>query len=306
MSLSIHSFWRAPRDRHEPLDVTRRVVVVTDLDGQLFDATAEVVREAAHALRLLAVQEIPLVICSSRTRAEIESLQQRLGLAAPFISENGGALFIPQGYFPDLPVDIRRGSAYDVMEFGRPYRAVVHTLHATSRRLGIEVVGFCGMSIDEVAAECGLTLAEARLAQLREYDEVFRILDECGPAVQSRLFGALDRAGLRCSSRGRFHHATGVRDQRRSLRMLLSLYRRTARRLLTVALAGSPADAWVLQEVDIPIVVQGEATGGATPLLAQTRTTGLTNARGPLPWNEAIAGILGSESVNTFRHPSPS
>jgi mannosyl-3-phosphoglycerate phosphatase len=296
MTVSVQSLWR-----RTPPDPTRRIVVVTDLDGTLLAAETS---EAAHVADLLAERAIPLIICSSRTRAEIESLQQNLGLAAPFITENGGALFLPHGYFPTWP-DVWRAPAYDVIEFGRPYHAVVEALRVTSRRLGIEVIGFCEMSIDEVAAEYGLTLAEARLAKLREYDEVFRIVDD-DPAVHSRLFRALHRAGLRCSSRGRYHHATGVSDKRRSLRTLLSLYRHAAGRILTVGLADSPCDVWVLEEVDIPIVVQNEAIGGWARLLSKVPTARLTSGCGPQGWSEVIGHVIGSpsSSAQTRQHLS--
>ena len=297
MTVSVQSLWR-----RKPPDPTRRtVVVVTDLDGTLFDAETS---EAAHAADLLAKRAVPLVICSSRTRAEIEGLQQKLGVAAPFIAENGGALFLPRGYFPPWP-DVRWAPAYDVIEFGRPYHAVVEALRVTSRRLGIEVIGFCEMSIDEVAAEYGLTLAEARLAKLREYDEVFRIVDD-DPAVHSRLFRALHRAGLRCSSRGRYHHATWISDRRRTLRTLFSLYRYIAGNVLTVGLADSPCDAWVLEEVEVPIVVQNEASGASARLLGKIPTARLTSGAGRQGWSEVIAQVIGSPSLaaQTCQHLS--
>ena len=78
-----------------PMNNEKRLVVFTDLDGCLLDHDSYSFAPAAEALAVLAAQGIPLVLCSSKTRAEIEMLQQDLGVAHPFVSENGGALFLP-------------------------------------------------------------------------------------------------------------------------------------------------------------------------------------------------------------------
>ena len=135
------------------------------------------------------------MLCSSKTRAEIEMLQQDLGVAHPFVSENGGALFLPRRYFPFPISDGRSIAGYQAIEFGLPYYQLVETLHRVTNDLNIPVVGFSDMSTEEVAKDCKLPLMVALLAKLREYDEPFRILDS-GLAVRSRLFKALHRAGL--------------------------------------------------------------------------------------------------------------
>ena len=113
-------------------------------------------------------------------------------------------------------------------------------LRRTAETLAIDVRDFNGMSVQEVADECGLSLAEARLAQLREYGEPFRILAS-DPAVHSRLLNALRRAGLRCVSGGRFHHVSSGADMRRSVRTLTSLYRQRFGDVLTVGVSSGLA-----------------------------------------------------------------
>jgi predicted mannosyl-3-phosphoglycerate phosphatase (HAD superfamily) len=78
--------------------------------------------------------------------------------------------------------DAAEQSAYDVLAFGAPHQHVIEALRRTAQTLRTEVRSFNDMPVQEVADECGLSLAEARLAQLREYDEPFRIL-EADPAI---------------------------------------------------------------------------------------------------------------------------
>ena len=144
-------------------------IIFTDVDGTLIDHTTYSIEAASGALARLAERGVPLVLCSSKTRAEVERLQRELGRAHPFVTENGGGVFVPPGYFPFPLPGARRRAAYDVIELGRPYEEIVDALHRASARSGVGVVGFNDMSVEEVAADAGLSLAGAGLAKLREY-----------------------------------------------------------------------------------------------------------------------------------------
>jgi len=268
------------------------LVVFTDLDGTLLEHDTYSYIPATEALGLLERRRIPLILCSSKTRAEIELLRLDLRLPHPFISENGGAVFLPRGYFPFELNDTRQIEGYEVIEFGVPYRQLVGTLHRVANQLGIQVVGFSDMSIEEVARDCNLPVLEARLAKLREYDEPFRLLDS-NPAVQSRLFKALHSAGLRCTRGGRYHHATGVADKGLAIRKLRSLYVQEWGKVVTVGLGDSLNDLALLQEVDIPIIIRNPAAGAATRLRRRVPAARLSKAPGPHGWNEAILEVVG-------------
>lgn len=94
----------------------RRIVVFTDLDGTLLDHATYRFDAALPALRLLKARQIPLVVCSSKTASEIEALRNRLRLSHPFISENGGAIFVPRGYFQHAFAHAKETPEYAVIE----------------------------------------------------------------------------------------------------------------------------------------------------------------------------------------------
>jgi mannosyl-3-phosphoglycerate phosphatase len=267
------------------------LVVFTDLDGTLLDHETYSFAAAGEALDLLARQGIPLILCSSKTRAEIELIQLDLRLRHPFVSENGGATFLPRGYFTFTLEGAQHVGGYDVVEFGVPYWRLVETLHRVAGKLGISVTGFSDMSGEEVAQDCHLPLTEARLAKLREYDEPFRILNS-SPTTRSRLFDSLRKAGLRCTRGGRYYHVTGVADKGAAIRTLRSLYEKAWSKVKAVGLGDSLNDLSLLQEVDIPIVVRNPAGGAATRLLRKVPTAHLTRAAGPRGWNEAILKLV--------------
>jgi mannosyl-3-phosphoglycerate phosphatase len=272
------------------------LVVFTDLDGTLLDHETYSYSPAQEALDLLERKRIPLILCSSKTRAEIELIQVDLRLRHPFISENGGAIFIPRAYFPFTLEGTRSVEGYEVIEFGAPYWQLVEALHRISAELGIRVVSFSDMSVEEVAQDCKLSAMEARLAKLREYDEPFRILGS-SPAARSRLLDALHEAGLRCTRGGRYYHVTGVTDKGLAIRMLKLLYAQSRSNVLTVGLGDSPNDLPLLQEVDIPIVVRNPAVGAATRLLRKIPTARISSAPGPCGWNEMVLEVVGQHAM---------
>ncbi|MCK6469820.1 MAG: HAD hydrolase family protein [Candidatus Brocadia sinica] len=74
-------------------------IIFTDLDGTLLDHSTYSFEEAREATSLVKKKNIPIVICMSKTQAGIEVYRERMGNEDPFISENGGAIIIPKGYF---------------------------------------------------------------------------------------------------------------------------------------------------------------------------------------------------------------
>lgn len=221
-------------------------MVFTEVDASLLTARAS--RDGGRALHDRCEREqIALVFCSSRTRAELEAVRQDFGLSHPFICENGAGVFVPDGYFPFEVPYARDIPGYHAVEFGRPYAEVVDILHRAAARLGIDVLGFSDMSVEQVAADCGLPLLRARLAKLREYGELFQILD-AAPAAQSRLRKALQAAHLTCTLGTPYSYVGSPVDRDPGIGLLTALYRRARGGLLTIDLrpvrAADP-DGWM-------------------------------------------------------------
>ena len=284
-------FWaRRRRDRVEFWSQAKRIVLFTDPDT-LRDEGSPGWAETRAAISALEDQGIAVVLWGNETRSEMELIQSDLNLHHPFISENGGGLFVRHGYFHDQPVDGRAAPNYHVVDFGKPYYLVAEALHEVARKVGVDVIGFSDLSIQDVAQDCGLSLAQARLAKLREYDEPFRILDS-GPATYSHICSALRRHGFRCFTHEAFHHATSVADKAQSLRMVASLYRQEYNgHVLTVGLAKEPSETCLLQAVDIPVVVQSNGVD-TSRLGRKVPTARFTSGGGPRGWSEAILQLV--------------
>jgi mannosyl-3-phosphoglycerate phosphatase len=270
------------------------LLVLTDLDGTLLDADTYAFDGAKEALDALRARAIPLILASSKTRAEMEPIRQRLGLADPFIVENGGAVFLPKGYFPfPVPWAAVRGS-FQVIELGIPCARLRAALKEIGQALGCRLIGFGDMSLDEVRALTGLAPQEALLAKQREYDEPFVIEDR--PELADEVHRLAEARGLRCTRGGRFFHLTGDSDKGKACQTLIECYRQVASRqgqpLLTIAIGDDLNDLPMLALADRPVLVR-KPDGShveAIRLPGLIRTTGI----GPAGWNQAILGLLAS------------
>ena len=71
----------------------RNYIIFSDLDGTLLDHKTYTFEPASEALSVLKSRKIPLILSSSKTKAEIERIQSKLTLKEPFIFENGSGVF---------------------------------------------------------------------------------------------------------------------------------------------------------------------------------------------------------------------
>ena len=285
-------WWRLPGSR-PAAGSAPRLVVVTDIDGSLLAPGSRSLPHERAALDFLAARGVPLVVNSSRTRVEIERLRQSLHLLTPFISEHGSALFVPDGTLPFLPEGTRPAVGGRVIEFGRRYHDVVDLLALTSRDTGIEVVPFAQLTIEEVARELDVAVVEAQLIKLREYTELFRIVDET-EATRSRLSKALRRRGLRCWPAGGHHLAVAAADRAASLRTLKTLWRQAWGDPVFIGFGDSEDDVAWLQHCDVAIIVKNHRTGVPPRVFSKLPTVHVTRWPGRHGWSAAVVEFVGA------------
>jgi mannosyl-3-phosphoglycerate phosphatase len=265
-----------------------RILVFSDLDGTLLDHRTYSFAAARPALRLLQEKRIPLIICSSKTRAEIEPIRKALANIDPFISENGGAAFIPAGYFVHELPSARREGEYDILEFGTPYPRLRQVISRLQERLPGQIRGFGDLTAGEIAKLTGLSDAEAALAMKREYDEPFLLSD---PASRGAVQETVEHAGLRITQGGRFFHLTGDNDKGKAVRLLRTIYAKAeGLSLKTIGLGDSPNDVPLLENVDFPVLVQ-KPGGRYDPSI---RLGHLIRApgEGPDGWRAAVLDLI--------------
>jgi mannosyl-3-phosphoglycerate phosphatase len=269
-----------------------RFIIFSDLDQTLLDGRDYSQAEAAPGLALLEQQDVPLVLCTSKTQPEVEFHRRCLNNRHPFVVENGGAVYIPTGYFGfDFDHD-RRTDDYFVLELGVPYRELVRALGELKRKTGIPLRGFSDMTVQEVASLCGLSLLQATWAKQREYDEPFVI-----PSPEAAL-AVMAAADIPVTQGGRFFHLAAS-DKGRAVAVLMGLFRRSDPGAVSVGISDALNDLPLFESVDIPVLVQ-DADGGYDPRIS---APGLRYADGigPAGWNAAIASLVDGASMDLTR-----
>lgn len=225
-------------------------IIFTDLDGTLLDHDTYSFEEARPVLGLLQKRKIPLVICTSKTRAEIELYRKLLNNCHPFISENGGAIFIPEDYFDFDFKYQKKTNNYSVIELGMPYPILRKALEEM-RSHSLEVKGFGDMTADEVAEDTGLSLEEAERAKRREYDEAFKLIGN----KEQKLIQFIKEKGFNYTKGGRYYHLMGKSDKGRAVRILTDLFRRKYGDMVTIGIGDSENDFKMLDNVSRPYLV---------------------------------------------------
>ena len=267
--------------------LTAPLIIFSDLDGTLLDHETYSFEAARPALEALREANVPLILCTSKTRPETERWRQTLDNAHPFIVENGGAVFVPEGYFGASARFDRRDGGYGILEFGRPYAEIRKALGAIRASTGLPLRGFGDMTVDEIAACCGLTRSDAGLAAAREYDEPFEGI-ESGALAQ--VVQEARSRGLRVVGGGRFHHLTGGSNKGRAVRALRALFEADRGPVSAVGLGDSANDEPMLRAVERPVIIR--RPDGAHFEAADLAGLIVTSHPGPEGWREAVLGIL--------------
>lgn len=235
--------------------MTGTVVVITDLDGTLLDYYTYSHELSEEGMDLLRRRNIPLIFCTSKSYAEVIYFREKTGNTSPFIVENGGALYIPEGHFGQQEQfqQRERHDGYIVVELGAGYDKVRSVFEQMKRAFDNKMTGFGDMSVGKVASSLNLSPELAGMAKMRRHDEPF-LLDDASLLGRVQRFAG--QHGLRVYAGTRFYHLMGDTDKGAAVKALVSIYRKMCDTLTTAAVGEGRNDEPMLREVDMPYLVK--------------------------------------------------
>ena len=273
-----------------------RQLIFTAVEGALVDTRSDSFAKAEEALSELERRQIALILMTARTRAEIEPLRRKLQHNHPFVTESGGGIFFPEGYFNvKIPGAVRNGR-YLCISQGQPYKDVCDALDEIAEESGVGVAGFHHMSPREVADNTGMRVRDAELARSREYDEPFFFTSADEKAI-ARFVEAANQRGFKARQSGTFWYFSAGCDPARAVRSVTQLFREATRiKLRSVGIGGSADDLTWLRAVDHAILLPEAKAGPESSTSAQSRDArkiAQGDAPGPEGWNAAILNIIG-------------
>jgi len=249
-------------------------IVFTDLDGTLLDHHSYSYAAAIPALNLLKKNNIPVIMASSKTAAEIAPLRKELGLAAyPAIVENGAGL---------LPAQ-ENAQTTDTSE----YQRIRDTLRSLPVDLTQHYKGFGDMSDTEVSASTGLNLAQSTLAKTRAFSEP-GLWTGPDDSLEAFLLALSDK-GIAARHGGRYLTLSFGKTKADQMASLCALYGNPP----VIALGDAPNDVEMLLAADHPVLICNPDSKPLPGLSSDQKARILhSTLPGPQGWNEAIMQIV--------------
>ena len=249
-----------------------RYIVVTDLDGTLLNHKTYEYASALNAIAELKKREIPLILNSSKTNAEISEIRRQLDNKEPFICENGGVIC----------------GIGDIQYLATPRKDFLARLSAIKKRRGFKYQGFSEVTVDDVMEWTGLDRTSAKNAMQRSATEP--LLWQDTDSALNNLRQGLEKLNLQCVKGGRFHHVMGIFNKASCFKQLKKYYGQMWREEIgIVALGDSPNDLPILEQANHAIVIPSVKGDNL-----KINNTSVYYATQPAPqgWQEGITTFL--------------
>jgi mannosyl-3-phosphoglycerate phosphatase family protein len=307
-------------------------ILFTDIDGTLVDInTAEYGKETNKLIKIIKEKNIPLILTSAKTRLEQNKIREDLGLSDPFIVENGGAIVIPKGYFPDNALrnigyllretqeneNDTRDNASDnaryvdhttvvIIELGKSADYVRAKLSNIRKRYNISFRGVADISIEELSNFTSISKEQARRMAQRDYGEtILQIQNE----DIARFIKYVQEEGMKVIHGGRFFDVTVGTDKGIAVGILKKLFKDKFHNNVTFfGIGDSTNDIPMLDLMDIPILVQRQdsswinysgikvknatSVGSSNSSISSSNNVIKIKGIGPSGWENAIRKII--------------
>lgn len=264
-----------------------KILIITDLDGSLLDPETYTFEKAKPTLNIIKERNIPLVICSSKTKTEIEYYRKLLYNKEPFISENGGGIFINKDYF-NFEIDGIEKDGYKVITIGKPYSILREAFLEIKKELNIDIIGFGDMTVDQLSKATGITEKEANFAKDRYFDEPF--IFKGTDTEKKNLFATIEKHGFYCTE-GNLFHILGKNDKGKAARIILDFYTKTFGNFVSIGIGDGLNDLPLLKEVDYPVLIP-KLDGHYVNSNDNIPNIIKANYAGPEGWSESVGDIL--------------
>ncbi|EEF9690626.1 mannosyl-3-phosphoglycerate phosphatase-related protein [Salmonella enterica] len=260
---------------HDPL------LIFTDLDGTLLNSHTFEWQPAAPWLTRLHESGVPVILCSSKTAAEMLQLQTTLNLQGlPLIAENGAVI--------QLDVHWEDHPNYPRLIAGISHNEIRLVLHKLREKEQFKFTTFDDVDDQVISEWTGLNRAQSALTRLHEASVslIWRDSDE----RMAQFVAHLNDLGLQFVHGARFWHvldASAGKDQ--AANWLIEAYRRQWRtRPLTLGLGDGPNDAPLLDVMDYAVVVKGLNWEGVHLRNDDPQRVYRSQNEGPDGWREGM------------------
>ena len=245
----------------------RNYIIFSDLDGTLLDHKTYTFDPALEALSIIKSRQIPLILSSSKTRAEIERIQSHLTLKDPFIFENGSGVFYNN----------------QVVSFGINLTEIHDKIIPLQKTFNFNCYSL--LTIEQAIHYTGLTEEEAKLSQQRQFSEPIIWLDD--EERKNDFLEKIHQLGLNATQGGRFLTISSHHDKAKALKWIKnSLENDYQTKFISIGLGDGENDISMINACDIKILIKNNNEH------LQRSDWVLSEMCGPSGWNQEIMKVL--------------
>jgi mannosyl-3-phosphoglycerate phosphatase len=267
-----------------------RVIVFTP--ANLLGSPTRTGYPASEALAEIERRKIPLVLLTRGTRAQLEILRRKIGHGHPFITEGGGGLFLPDGYFSLRLEGAKRAARYLSVPFGRTAEEAGAAVEEIAEQAGAEVVRYADMNAREISRNSGMSEREAEASREREFSDCFFFAGNADLAAPSFEKIATEQEWQIRHGKP-FSELHSGNDEGKAVRYVMRLYREALRsRVRSVSIGASFEDLSLLTASDQVFILP--STGGHFDerLVSKIPNSARIDVPGAAGWNQTMLDVL--------------
>ena len=213
--------------------------VVSDVDGTLMDHSYDLT-PAKETIKLLQELSIPVILCTSKTAAEVKVIRKQLNLTDPYIVENGAAIYGES--LKEVNGEIILGEKYGKLE---------NILSIISNEINYDLIPLNNISDKEATELTGLKGNSLELMRDRHWSMTFLNPPQ---AKEDEINICCKKFNVEIFRGNRMSHMLSINSNKGKAINLLKKYSKNPN-IKIIGLGDSPNDLPLLLNSDYKIVI---------------------------------------------------
>ena len=254
-------------------------VIFSNLRGTMLDYGKYTFNESKESLDLAKKKEVPIVLCTSKTKEETELYRKKIGNKDPFIVENGGAIFVPLKYF-SYKFKAKRSPGYMIIELNKDFMKIKKYIKDLKKKFSIET--FDEMAPALIGKMLDVPPQQAAYAKKRKYSYAFKVSDK----DEDEVLKLLRKKKWNYYHENDIFYVTGKASKKDAVKNLNSMFKRKKRGTKTMGIGCCETDFEMLKNVDFPFLVQKKNSKFASDSFNKVK------GKGPIGWSHVVKQML--------------